>query len=93
MILILQEMMKLDDDNDDDKNRQMMKNHNDINTKFGVFPQIMTQFHNIWLMFHVPCHNPSLGFVTKARPWKGVGQECTLGITLTILRMRKSVRE
>ncbi len=27
-------------------------------------------------------HDPSLGLVTKARAWKGVGQECNPRITL-----------
>jgi hypothetical protein len=45
VILILQEVMRLDDD-DDDKSRQMMQNHSDIITKFGVPSQIMTHLHN-----------------------------------------------
>jgi hypothetical protein len=40
VILILQEVMRLDDD--DDKSRQIMRNPNDISTKFGVPSQIMT---------------------------------------------------
>jgi hypothetical protein len=42
VILILQEVMRLDDDDDDDdKSRQIMQNHNDIITKFGVPSQRM----------------------------------------------------
>jgi len=38
-------------------------------------------------------HNPSLGFVTKARACKGAGQECNMGVTFTLLGVRESVRE
>jgi hypothetical protein len=31
--------------------------------------------------FHKWCRNLSLGFVTKVRPRKGVGQELSLGVT------------
>jgi hypothetical protein len=31
--------------------------------------------------------------VTKARAWKGVGQECNSGVTFTFLGVRESVRE
>jgi hypothetical protein len=41
VILILQEVMRLDYDDDDDKGRQIMQNHNDIITKFGVPSQRM----------------------------------------------------
>jgi hypothetical protein len=60
VILILQEVMRLDDD-DDDKSRQMMQNHNDIITKFGVPSQIMTHLHNTWPMLHEG-HEPVVVF-------------------------------
>jgi hypothetical protein len=31
------------------------------------------------------CRNPSLGFVTKARVYKGAGQEGSLGVTFHVL--------
>jgi hypothetical protein len=39
------------------------------------------------------CHNLSLRFATKPRAWKGAGQKCNLGLTLTLLGMQKNVRE
>jgi hypothetical protein len=42
--------------------------------------------------FHMCCHDLNIGFTTKAKAWKGVDQECNLGITLifTFLRMQES---
>jgi hypothetical protein len=37
--------------------------------------------------FKGKCHNPSIGFVTKAKAWKGVGQKCNPGITFGLLGM------
>jgi hypothetical protein len=31
------------------------------------------------------CHNPNLGLVTKARTWKGAGQECNPRVTFTLI--------
>ncbi len=39
------------------------------------------------------CHNLSLGFAIKGRAWKGVGQECNMGVTFTLSRVQESVRE
>jgi hypothetical protein len=39
------------------------------------------------------CHDPSLGLMTKARAWKGVGWEFNLGITFTLLGMWESMKE
>jgi hypothetical protein len=36
------------------------------------------------------CHNLSLGFMTKAKAWKGVDQKCNLRFTLTHLRVCES---
>jgi hypothetical protein len=54
-----------------------------------------------WLMMQykvsptdlVWCHDLSLGLMTKAKAWKGAGQECNLGVTFTLSGVRKSVRE
>jgi len=37
------------------------------------------------------CHDLSLGFMTKANAWKGVGQECNLGVTCAFLGVQGSV--
>jgi hypothetical protein len=39
------------------------------------------------------CHDLSLGLITKAKARKGVIQKCNLGVTLTFLRVRESVKE
>jgi hypothetical protein len=44
-------------------------------------------------LFYFQCHNPSLGLVTKARAWKGVGQKCNLRITFTFLKVWENVRD
>jgi hypothetical protein len=38
-------------------------------------------------------HDPSLGFETKARALKSAGRECNLGITFTLPRVQRNVRE
>jgi hypothetical protein len=39
------------------------------------------------------CHDPSLGPVTKAKAWKGVGRKCSSGVTFTFPRVWESVKE
>jgi len=39
------------------------------------------------------CHNFNLGLATKTKAWKGVGRECNLGVTFTLLGMQVNVRE
>jgi hypothetical protein len=48
-----------------------------------MFNQNSTQPNKlkIFINHYSICHNPSLGFMTKARACKGVGQEGSLGIT------------
>jgi hypothetical protein len=41
----------------------------------------------------VVCHDPSLGFVTKARAWKDARWECSLGVTFTLSRVWEGVKE
>ncbi len=45
------------------------------------------------LIYNGYCHNPSLGFVTKARGCKVAGQEGDPGVTSHAPRNAKSVRE
>ncbi len=35
------------------------------------------------------CHDPSFGFMTKARAWKGAGKECNMIITFTFPKFEK----
>jgi len=42
---------------------------------------------------HINCHGPNIGLVTKVRAWKGVGQECNLGVTFTFSGMQENARE
>jgi hypothetical protein len=37
------------------------------------------------LLYYVDCHDLNLGFTTKAKAWKGAGQECNLGVTSALL--------
>ncbi len=39
------------------------------------------------------CHDPSLGFVTKAMAWKGVNKECNLIVKFTLPEVLESVRQ
>jgi hypothetical protein len=49
---------------------------------------------NTWTKrYHIFYYDSSLGLTTNAMAWKGVGQECNLGVTLTLSRMQKSMRE
>jgi len=38
-------------------------------------------------------HDHNLGLATKARAWKGVGQECNLRITFTLLGLWENVKD
>jgi hypothetical protein len=33
------------------------------------------------------CHDPNLGFMTKAKAWKGANHECNLGVTFALPRV------
>jgi hypothetical protein len=46
----------------------------------------------ILFVFH-SCHNLSLGLATKARAYKGAGQERSSGVTFMLPGVQKSVRE
>jgi hypothetical protein len=41
----------------------------------------------------VACHDPSFGFTTKRKAWKGAGRECNPRVTFTFLKMQNNVRE
>jgi hypothetical protein len=43
--------------------------------------------------FYPPCHDLNFGLVTKAKAWKGVGRQCNLGVTFTLLEVQKNVKE
>jgi hypothetical protein len=42
---------------------------------------------------NLQCRDPNLRLMTRARAWKGVGQNCNPRVTFTIPRVQESVRE
>jgi hypothetical protein len=54
---------------------------------------LMRKAQNMLLPMHPECHNPSFGLATKARVYKGAGQNRAQESHFMLLGMQKNVKE